>query len=103
MIVESARYRIGFDLNQPVRIDESADLHNGIGGANFAEIFTVDFGDGFPIFDSREKSAGTDNMIKAGSCIHESLPNNFETDACLSGRVAAMRRLSIFNWGGAGD
>jgi len=41
---------IGFDLNQPIRVDEAHDLHDRVRRADAAKELAVDCRDPFPIF-----------------------------------------------------
>src|SRR5262245_55425695 len=44
--------RIGFDLDEPLGIDEADHLHHSVGGTDVAKDLAVHGGNGFPIVDA---------------------------------------------------
>jgi hypothetical protein len=57
-------YSVGFDLDQPVRVDEASDLHDGIDGTNVTKEPAVDLGHRVPVIDVRHQDPGSYDMTE---------------------------------------
>lgn len=47
-------YRVGFNLHQPVRINEASHLHDGVGGSDISEELAVYLSNALPILYAGE-------------------------------------------------
>ena len=81
--------RVGLELHEPFRIDETDHLHHGVCRTDVLEELAVDRADGFPILDVQQKGARADHVGKACTGLGEGVADDFEAASRLSRRVAA--------------
>jgi hypothetical protein len=55
-------YGVGLNLHKPIVVDEAGYLHDGVGGADVAEKFTMNLTDALPIFYACEQYASADHV-----------------------------------------
>ena len=51
-------YSIGFDFDQPIRINKTSHLHDGVGWPRTSEKLAMYQGDLFLVFNSRQQNRG---------------------------------------------
>lgn len=86
---------IRFELDQPVRINETRDLHDRVGGANIAKELTVYCGDSLPVLDASQQSSGADHMPQGRSGLIERGGDDLQTTSSLNGWIPLPDGLPV--------
>jgi hypothetical protein len=86
---------IGFDLNEPRRIDETAHLDNGARGPDVSEELSMDSSNRLPILDSGKQYAGADHVGDVRAQCVKRLVYDLEATARLRRGISRADRGSV--------
>src|SRR5262249_36166260 len=88
-------HRVGFDLNQPVPIDEARNLNYGAYWPYAAEILTVDTSHQRPVLNAREQNPRPHHVAPRCACTLESCRDDLEAAPRLRSGVATADSVAV--------
>jgi hypothetical protein len=95
---------IHFDLDQPIGIDETADLEDRGYRANLSEELAVHRADCLPVSYAGKQQAGADHILQAGAELLQGGDDDLKATAGLDTRVADANGFAVrAKRGSAGD
>src|SRR2546423_1424186 len=99
-----SEYGISFELDEPIGINKSRDLHNRVRWSNLAKELAMDFCDRLPILDAHQKGAGANHVPQRGVSLLQGASNYFEAPPGLRSGVSDAHGTPVWaKWSGAGN
>ena len=85
---------VGFELDEPVRVNEPRYLHDRVRGTNRAEELAVDRGDGLPVLDASEQRSRSDHIVERRPGALQCVLDDRETAPGLCGWLEGRSRFA---------
>jgi len=88
-------YGIGFDLNQPIPINEARNLHYSAHWPDALKILAVNTGDQGPVLNAGEQNPRAHHVVERGACAFEGSGDNLEAATRLRSCVASANGTAV--------